>query len=310
MWGHVVRFSHGLDCWFVFTGERWERSPNGAHAIQLAIVSAKKMKFKPPEGVEGKQLEKMLADFAKFKQQSANRAALHSCISIASTSPSISVEMDDFNKDVFLLNFTNGTLDLKTGILRNHDPRDMMTQTTGIAYVADAPRNMIEQCVADAFEGQPEVAEYFQCVLGYCLNGSMQEQMMHFLSGDGGNGKNTIIEHVMDTMGEYASVAAHTLLIETQSPSHPTAEMALLWKRMVLIQEAGGKAIDCEKMKRLATDKEVTARGMGKDFVTFNGTHTIIAMTNGAPPIKETSQSCHAKCARFFPFQLDSQNRK
>ena len=53
-------------------------------------------------------------------------------------SPSVAISPDELDADPFLLNCPNGTLDLRTGELRGHDPADLLTKITRAAYHPDA----------------------------------------------------------------------------------------------------------------------------------------------------------------------------
>src|SRR5688572_19911770 len=51
-----------------------------------------------------------------------------------STESEIAVVPDDLDTDPFLLNCTNGTLDLRTGQLLVHDPAQLITKVTAAAH--------------------------------------------------------------------------------------------------------------------------------------------------------------------------------
>jgi phage/plasmid-associated DNA primase len=60
-----------------------------------------------------------------WARTSQNTARLQAMIKMAKSKRDLWGSVDDFDRDPYLLNFTNLTVDLRTRYVKQHDPRDM-----------------------------------------------------------------------------------------------------------------------------------------------------------------------------------------
>src|SRR5436305_268435 len=72
-----------------------------------------------------------------LKSEAAPR--LNAMIALAASEEGIPVLPDQLDRDVWLFNCPNGTLDLRTGKLREHRREDLLTKMCPTEYHADAP---------------------------------------------------------------------------------------------------------------------------------------------------------------------------
>ena len=56
-----------------------------------------------------------------------SRGRMRAMISLAETEEGVAVSPEEFDTDPWLFNLQNGTVDLKSGEFREHDPTDMIT---------------------------------------------------------------------------------------------------------------------------------------------------------------------------------------
>ena len=82
------------------------------------------------------------------------------------------IHKSEFDKDPYLLNCLNGTLDLKTGILHTHNPDDMLSKLADVEYVPGARCLRWEKHIEEVTNGDKELAEYLQKCFGYALTGN------------------------------------------------------------------------------------------------------------------------------------------
>ena len=66
-----------------------------------------------------------------------------------------------------LFNASNGTIDLRTGVLRPHDPADLLQRLTPIAYDPSAKSDLWERMLLDCLRGDHQQASAFQRAVGY-----------------------------------------------------------------------------------------------------------------------------------------------
>jgi putative DNA primase/helicase len=199
----------------------------------------------------------------------------------------VAVDASKLDMNPWLLNCTNGTVDLRTGELRPHDPLDYITQCSPISYEPDAqaPRfkGFVREIVRDA-----ETAAFLHRFLGYCATGSVREQVLTVFIGNGGNAKSTLLNAVSNALGDYASAAAPGLLaaLGGSHDRHPTELADLQGKRLVISSEVEeGATLREALVKHLTGSEQIKARRMHQDFMQFDPTHKLILATNYRPRV-------------------------
>jgi putative DNA primase/helicase len=186
---------------------------------------------------------------------------------------------DQWNADPWLLGTPAGTVDLRTGQLRDARPEEYVSMTTAVAPGGDCPlwkQTILAICGRDA-----DIVGYLQRFFGYCLTGLTREEKLVFFLGDGGNGKGTIIETVAHAMGDYAVVVAMMTLIQTRHQEHPT-EIAKLFKARLAVasETSDGGRINAARVKLLTGGDVLTGRYMRADFFDFAPTHKLVISGN------------------------------
>ena len=217
------------------------------------------------------------------------------------------VTVDDLDADPYLLNFANGTLDLRTLELRQHDPADRITKVTRAAYDPDATSAawtaFLEKVLPDK-----EIREYLQRVAGVALLGRVVEHNLVILAGKKGrNGKGTLYLALCFALGDYADMASSELFMEHKSagPSAATpGDMALRGRRLVIVSESGrGRAFDEARLKRLTGGDLIPARALYQEQVTFRPSHLPLFVTNHLPKASGDDEAVWARL-RVVPFDV------
>ena len=105
-------------------------------------------------------------------------------LTIAAALPEFAATVRELDADPYLINVANGTLDLRTGELKPHDPRDRITKVTRAAYDPDAPAPtwiaFLEKVLPDE-----SARAYLQRVAGVALLGKVIEHVLAILTGTG-----------------------------------------------------------------------------------------------------------------------------
>lgn len=299
--GKDLRHASGLG-WLVYDGARWVRDERGER-MQRAKATVRSMYEQACSIGEDNARQAVI----KWALKSESRDKLAAMVSLAETEPAIAVCADDLDRDPWLLNVTNGTIDLRTGELRPHDRADLITKIAGTHYSSDATAPTFEAFLDQVFAGNAELISFLQRWIGYCLTGSVTEQKLLFCYGSGANGKSTFIELVIDLLGSfggYARPAAPGLLVAKKQEPHPTELADLRGARLVTCVEIGdGKRFDEERVKALTGGDTIKARLMREDFFSFKPTHKLLLAANHKPEVRGTD---HAIWRRILlvPFEV------
>jgi putative DNA primase/helicase len=269
---------------------------------------------------EAAQLQKVLAHC--LKSESAPR--INAMLDLARSEPGIPVLPEELDRDPMLLNCKNGTLDLRTGILRDHCRDDLLTKLCPTAYRPEAACPTWERFLTDIFPATGDAAEqpgnldligWLQRLLGYCLTGDVSEQVLPIFWGQGANGKSTLLNAVQGVLGpDYTMKAPPDLLMVKRGESHPTERADLFGRRFVVAveTEAGGRLAEA-LVKELTGGDRIRARRMREDFWEFDPTHKVILCTNHKPKIRGADHAIWRR-PRLVPFTVifpdDRQDKK
>jgi putative DNA primase/helicase len=277
--GEDLRHVEGLG-WLRWGGATW--SPDAGPWAELEAIAARHHTAgKAMGGPAGRLL-------SEWGRQSGNAGKIKGALEIAAHNAAIKLGADDLDADPWLLNCTNGTIDLRTGELREHRREDLITKTTGIAYdpAAEAPR--FAQFLTECMGGDMDLVTYLLRWMGYACTGSVEEHTLAIWHGPSGhNGKSTLIRLLLDVLGTYAGTIAPEVLLQGQG-QHPTGLMDLRGKRLVLSNEAPeARRWNEALVKQLTGGDAIKARAMRQDFIEFTPTHKLVLATNVRPVVRE-----------------------
>ena len=297
-YGHQIRFVSTWDEHVIYVNGHWKRDTGRVIVGKLAkqTVGAILEECKYADGTEKKSIE-------KWKKKSAAKGGRLAMVDLLKHEDNIAIEHTDLDQDRWLLNVENGTLDLKTGILRPHDPRDLIVKHIPLVYnpKAKAPRWMkfLSEVIPDT-----EVREFVHRFHGYCLTGDVSERIFVILLGGGCNGKTAFLNAIESVMGGYATTAAPTLLVAKERDSHPTEIADLFGARLAVSSETKkGATFDEERVKRLTGTDRLKARRMREDFWHFDPTHKLLIASNHKPRVKDATDSFWDRVA-IVPFNV------
>lgn len=210
-------------------------------------------------------------------------------ITLAEKDKRVVVGSELFDSDSDLINCRNGTVDLRTGKLLEHNREHFITKLAPVAYhsQAQAPRwNSFLNRVLPK-----DLQEYLQTAVGYSAIGEIYEHILMILYGTGANGKSTFVEAIRPVMGDYAyRTSTESLMVSKNGGGNATPDVAnLRGKRLVTASESSENHTLAESLiKDLTGGDMISARQLYSDPIQFKPTHTLWLSTNHKPLIKGT----------------------
>jgi|UPI0003B3DED3 putative DNA primase/helicase len=227
----------------------------------------------------------------KFAISSESKGKLRAMEEIGRTIKGVAIDVNELDQHPYLVNFKNGTYDLKTGVFREHRQEDFLTQRIEVNYdpLAEAPR--WEKFVDEIMCGKEDMVSYLHMYLGYCLSGDTSEMLFPIAYGIGANGKSVLNDIVLHVMGEYALQASSDLVMskKNQNGSLNPDLVQIRGKRMVFLSETTeGKSLDESLVKRITGKEPITCRDLYEKPFTFRPVAKYMLATNHKPIIKGT----------------------
>jgi putative DNA primase/helicase len=201
------------------------------------------------------------------------------------------VTPDDLDQDPMLLNTPAGTVDLRTGTMRQHDPTDMITKCTAVPPKAGKPTRW-EKFLYEITGGDAESVAYLQRVAGYFLTGLTREDALFVFYGPGGNGKGTFLRTLLGILKDYGKTAPLDAFTYTKHARHTTDIAGLHGARLVVTNETeAGKSFDEAKVKQLTGSDKVSARFLYCDNFEYIPTYKIVIAGNNRPHIRNVDDA-------------------
>ena len=205
--------------WMYYDGRKWTYDEIGA-AKRMTDELLIELKHELPRLIslcrtddEAKEMEK---SFAKHVKTSRSSYSKESMLREAQHVVPILPEQLDIHK--MLLCATNGTINLTTGELKDHDPDDFITKITNCEYTDKTDSPIWDKFLNEIFNNDQELIKYMQKAIGYSLTGSTKEQCAFFCFGTGSNGKSTFLETICDAIGDYAlNIQPETVMVKHNS---------------------------------------------------------------------------------------------
>lgn len=297
--GENLRYCGAWKKWLVWDGMRWRVDETG-----LALHATKDVKRTiraEAKAERNKQRRKDLRNWARASGMAERRRAM---LALAACDPRVTVTVEQLDADPTLLNALNGTVDLHTGVLRPHRRTDHLTRLTPVRFVPGAPCPRWQIFLTEIFTGDQGLTDYQQRALGYAATGEVREHVLHFLHGDGANGKSTEMEVVLAVLGDYATAAPKDLLLWREFDAHPTEVADLFGRRLVVASETGeGRRWDEAKLKWLTGGDRLKARRMREDFWQFDPTHKFWVSGNHRPEVRGTDDGIWRRL-RLVPYAV------
>lgn len=285
--------------WFVWNGKRW--IPDAGAEVQRRAKETVRALYAVAARVKdsGERTKRVrLATNA----QSARRIA--GMIELAKSEPGIPVAPDQLDTCPWLLNVENGTLDLRSGLLREHRREDLITKIASVTYDPNAVCPTWEEFLGRIMAGDKDRVRYVQKILGYALTGDAREQCFFILYGAGANGKTTLMKAAAGAAGGYSQHTPTETLLVKRSDTIPNDVARLHGARLVTASEA-----DCNRqlaealIKQLTGGDKIAARFLHGEFFEFVPTFKLFLAVNHKPVIRGTDHAIWRRL-RLIPFEV------
>jgi putative DNA primase/helicase len=266
--------------WFIWTGKIWQSSDDGA-ALQAITQAARTLAKRASESTKDTEWATKSAAKMLITSHRLNIAREMAVL------PEFTADVNRFDSARHLMTFPNGTVDLRTGALKPHDPADYLTQIARVEFNPAAKCPRWERFVTEVFPDEPELQAYYQTFLGYAITGEVREHALGVWYGaQGRNGKGTTIRTLQACFGSemVREVPFQTFENIRGQEVHTELTASLRDARVVVAQEGNeGTPMNTALLKNWSGGDVISARHLyGREF-NFEPHFTIILATNHLP---------------------------
>lgn len=223
--GKLVKYSYIDKCWYCYNGGYWEADNEGkvAQYVDMTVDNMRNEKLHVSADVDPEKAKEAWDKFLKKTRSNSSKKAI-----LSEVQHRVPVLHGEFDQDKTLLNTANGYVDLSSGILHEHDIKKMFSQQADVDYTDNIDCPEWSEFLDQIFDNDQELIHYIQKAVGYSATGSIKEQVMFILYGNGRNGKSIFIDTISDILGTYAkSMQADSIMVR-QNSSGANSDIARL----------------------------------------------------------------------------------
>lgn len=279
--GERLRYNPQSGQWYLWDGLRWAHDELG-HVSDLAAQTLRAIRL---EAVDERDESRRKAMFA-IGGKCDSAAGYQQVIATAATRPAVCVRMADIDADPWALNVQNGTVDLRTGKLRPHNPADLLTRICGAEYQPDA-RHELWDSFLDVVLPDEALRSFVQRAVGYSIAGGTSEEVLFMVQGPTASGKSTFADGIKETLNDYAAVADFETFLARPTTGGPRNDIArLVGKRVCISLEVDEGAKLAQGLVKTVTGSDViTARFLYREAFEFRPSFKLWLVCNHAPRV-------------------------
>lgn len=202
----------------------------------------------------------------------------------------LEMNSSDFDKNPFLLNTPDYTIDLRKGVdgIREHRADDFITKCT-MCSLSKEGIDEWEDTLKLFFQNDVDLEKYVQDINGLAVIGRVYVEFMVVAHGGGRNGKSTFWNTISSVLGTYSGkMSADSLTVGCRRNVKP--ELAeTKGKRLLIASELEeGTRLNTSIIKQFCSTDEIFAEKKYKDPFVFTPSHTLVLYTNHLPKVGAT----------------------
>ena len=315
--------------WILWTGRFWRPDPTGEGALATGFVGGLSRRIAQEAATlarraahdadddRRKSLMTQAEALLKWAVQSEHERTIAAGLKLSKHA--LLTEYGALNADPWRFNVQNGTLDLRTGALRPHDPTDLITFLAPVAFNPTARCPTWERFLLEVFAGDRDLVAFIQRAVGWSLTGVVKERALFFLYGDTGkNGKTTLVETLMKLVGASGEasygygrkVGADTFMKSKNPEDNQRKAATLAGPRFVCTSEVDEEhRLNEQLIKDITGGDTLEGRRLYQEAFTFKPQFKPWMYGNHKPEIRGTDDAIWSR-VRLVPFEVSFKGRE
>lgn len=271
-----LAYDHSDSTWYFFdgiAGWRKDRITGIIRTVSEGIAGA----YEGLEDDEAQKRAKSLRGYTRIKN----------VLSLARADPVFALTGDEWHHNHWFLPVENGVINLQDGSFNTAQPKDYLRIVSPARWKGlEEPAPRFIQFLEEIFGGDHELIGFTQQVFGYAITGQATEQKIIFLSGEGRNGKDTLLTALANVLGDFVGPVGSDVLVDNKrSPGAPQPHIVnMRHLRVAWVNETNeGAKLNEGQVKMLTGGGMITARTLYGQPITFRPHYTLFLMTNRLP---------------------------
>lgn len=300
-----LRYLTDRQQWITWAGDRWSRDETAARFRLSEFIKRSLPEYPSQKECEAETAEngkaageRLKTAIKQLRSKMSTARYADAVLKLAANSPAIAATEAQFDVDPLLLGIPEGkVVDLRTGETRSTKPEDYLTRSTRVLPTAKAECKEFKQFLRDVTDGDNSFIEYLQVLVGYCLTGNVNAEVLPINYGPGGNGKGTLWGTIAYAMGDADSNGycigdfPIEAMLEKKFVNDYSIQndLARLQGVRLAITDEGEKQrqLSATLLKKFSGGPcKLTAKHMRQDKFDFGMTHKLVLMMNNHPRLE------------------------
>ena len=263
--GEELRYCEQTSCWYAWTGKRWERDQTQM-VVRRAMATVRSI-YAEADAISDEDARNAIRAHARRSESQGRIVAI---IKLAGALRSLSISFEKFDADPWLLNCENGTVDLRTGQLLEHQRSRFITKLAPVHFDPAATHERWDNFLEHVTDGDSAVSDFLARAVGYSLTGDTREDKFFFIFGPPGRGKSTFVGAVEAALGDYARASDVSTFLASPHQSGGGDR-----PRPDLVRLAGARICICREIDHGAKLAEGLVKTItGGDVITVRDLHS------------------------------------
>lgn len=275
-------YSEKWSRWFVWDGRRWKEDDT-LEIYRLAGTLIRSLYARAGHIADEDNRKALVAHLIRSESYRAQTAMLN----LAKADPVFAVHPDDLDRDPWLLTVENGTIDLRTGKMRDHDQRDRITKLAPVLWEPTALCPNWLEFLDMVMNGRQSLISFLKRAFGCCLTGITSGALFILHGPTGSNGKSTMVDVFQLLLGDYAIRTPTETFLRKKEGAIPNDLAKLKGARFVWASEnERGSRLSESLIKEMTGGDKLSARFMRGEFFEFYAEFKPWLATNHKPQVR------------------------
>lgn len=285
----VVRYCKDTSEWFTWNGSYWEPDVDSGKVTALTwgvITNIRNTALEQPDEAQGggRSPRQRHLDWATTSEGKGHRQRMYELAGLEFEK--IRLTQDDLDADPFALVVQNGTLDLRTGVLRSSRSADNNSRCCDAKYIEGASSPLLDQFL-ETFLPDADDQRFVFALLGHMLRGYNEGRFFPFLLGSTTSGKTQLAQAVLRLLGRYGcSINSSVFRGNLDDKPRPDLVKAIDTRIAVANEASKNWELHGDQVKRLTGGDAIPYRNLYAGMTERRPRFTPLIVANEMPSIK------------------------